>query len=240
MSFSRHVREEAAPILDAIHRHPFNQELAKGTLRKETFQFYLKQDSLYLIDFARALAIAGARAPRVEDMAAFLQFAQGAVSAERSLHQHYFDLYEIHVDVPQGPGCFSYTQFLLTTAALRDQAETVSALLPCFWVYREVGRYVQARSGPENPYRKWIDTYAGTEFDAVVSGAISLLDRAARQANPRQRALMRDAFLVSCRLEWMFWDSAYRLEKWMPAAVQLGAMEVPLRNMRWRLLQRSI
>lgn len=125
MKFSEELWKASAKIINSIHQHPFNRELANGNLEREKFQFYLKQDSLYLIDFARALAITAAKSQCIEDMTSFLQFAQGAIVAERQLHQHYFDLYGITVDVPQAG----------------------HALLPCFWIYREVGVLSSAELG---------------------------------------------------------------------------------------------
>jgi thiaminase/transcriptional activator TenA len=107
-----------------------------------------------------------------------------------------------------------YTQFLLSTASLGDTASALAALLPCFWIYREVGKQVSAKTVISNPYHKWIETYSSPEFDLVVNKAIGLCDTYAELSNKLQRQTMLSAFMKSCQLEWMFWDSAYRLEKW--------------------------
>lgn len=216
MKFSEELWVAATNIVEAIHQHPFNQELADGGLGKEKFQFYLKQDSLYLVDFARALAITATKSNDIEDMNSFLQFYQGALIAERQLHQYYFNLYGITVDIPQAPSCFAYTNFLLTSATLMEQAETVAALLPCFWIYREDGKHIYTRSVSNNPFQRWIDTYAGNEFDDVVGRAIPILDRIAENRSHEQRKKMKEMFLASCLLEWMFLESTYKLEQWKP------------------------
>jgi thiaminase len=41
-----------------------------------------------------------------------------------------------------------------------------------------------------------------------------LVDAEAAAAGAAQRASMRAHFLRSCRYEWMFWDAAWRLERW--------------------------
>lgn len=216
MSFSKSAWTAIEEIYQSIIEHPFNQELAQGTLAKEKFQFYMKQDSLYLVDFARALAIAASKATTPDDLVLLLDFSKGAILAERGLHEFYFDHYGIQLDVGKAPGCFSYTNFLISTATHSSYEESLAALLPCFWIYREVGIHIHKNAAEKNPYQKWIDTYSGDEFQAIVQNAIDLTDRVAEGANTEQTKRMQEVFVVSTRLEWTFWDSAYRLEKWMP------------------------
>ena len=87
----------------------------------------------------------------------------------------------------------------------------LGALLPCFWIYAEVGRDIHARAAPANPYQAWIDTYAGEEFHAAVRAVIAATDEAADAASPQLRERMHAAFMRATQLEWVFWDSAYRL-----------------------------
>ena len=67
-----------------------------------------------------------------------------------------------------------------------------------------------------NPYQKWIDMYSGEDFQGVVKNAIELIDRVAKDASRKQLQQMKETFIASTRLEWMFWDSAYRMEIWKP------------------------
>jgi thiaminase/transcriptional activator TenA len=90
----------------------------------------------------------------------------------------------------------------------------LGALLPCFWIYAEVGRDIHARAAASNPYQAWIDTYAGEEFHAAVRGVIAATHEAAALASPALRERMHHAFTRAVQLEWMFWDSAYRMEAW--------------------------
>nr|BCW99981.1 MAG: aminopyrimidine aminohydrolase [Bacteroidota bacterium] len=217
MRFTEVLWREISPIYEAILAHPFNQELMRGTLDRERFLFYLQQDALYLADFGRALALMAARARRTEEVLQFVQFAEGAVRVERALHEAYFQ--EFGLSTPtrvQAPACFAYTNFLLATVSCRSFEEGMAALLPCFWIYREVGRYIYRHASAGNPYQRWIDTYASEEFSVWVDRAIALTERCSESTSEEGRALMREAFVLSSRLEWMFWDSAYRLERWPP------------------------
>lgn len=214
MSFTQSLWHDTASIYEAILELPFNTELTQGKLSETRFAFYVKQDSLYLADFSRALAVTGTRAPVPADLQQFLAFASEAVAVEQALHESFLQRFDTHVDTGKAPACFAYTHFLLSTAAHESYAVSSAALLPCFWIYREVGLHIHERAVQPNRYQDWIDTYAGEEFSATVDRAIELTERAAEAAGEDERERMRRVFIESAQLEWMFWDSAYRLEAW--------------------------
>ena len=218
MTFSKEAWREIASIYDAIIQLPFNQELAAGTLSGDRFRFYMLQDSLYLIAFSRALSVAAAKA---HDTAAMVKFAESACEAtlvERQLHESFFQQYEIPAEVVANtelsPSCLSYTSYLLATAYHQPYEVLVAALLPCFWIYWEVGKDIGGRAAKENPYQAWIDTCADESFGAVVREVIDIADRVQVEASKRTQDSMSKAFVRSSQLEWMFWDSAYKLEAW--------------------------
>ena len=216
MTFTKSLWDEIAGIYQAIIDHPFNRELETGTLPVEKFKFYIQQDALYLVDFSRALAIVGSKARLPGRILDFLEFAKNGLVVERALHEEYFQRFDVAPNVEQAPGCFAYTNYLVATASHRSFEEAVAALLPCFWIYREVGMHILGQSVLENPYRLWVDTYAGEEFAAAVRRAIDITDDVAEEATQEARQRMTEAFVLSSRLEWMFWDSAYRMEAWSP------------------------
>ena len=197
MTFSQNAWSSVESIYQAIIDHPFNLELAAGTLDREKFQFYMKQDALYLVDFARALALSASKAPNPNDLVLLLEFSKGAIVAEKSLHEYYFEHFDITLDVERAPSCFTYTHFLIASVSHHGYETGIAALLPCFWIYREVGKHIHANSEPGNPYQQWIDTYSGDEFATIVQNAIDLTDRVAEEANKNQRAAMQEAFIIS-------------------------------------------
>lgn len=211
--------QNIAPILDAILAHPFIKELSDGSLSRDRFIFYLQQDALYLQDFARALGLAGVRSPDTATVQAFLNFGSGAISVEHTLHESYFEEFGASKEGEKAPACFAYTSFLLSTAAVGSYAEAVAALLPCFWIYREVGKHIykQAEVGlANNPYRRWIETYSGDSYAEAVDKALAITNQIGLDRSLVEQERMAKAFLISARLEWMFWDSAYQLEEWPP------------------------
>lgn len=221
MSFSTQLWDRITPIYDAILEQPFIKELSEGTLPQETFLFYMQQDTLYLSDYSRALALAGIRSNDNEQMQQFLDFATNAISAERELHKKYYDRFDASQKEEKSPTCFSYTNFLLSTANMQDNAVSVAALLPCFWIYQEVGMHIIKQSAPDNPYQDWIDTYAGEEFKEGVEKAIAITNNLAEGETKERRRQMQNAFIRSSQLEWMFWDSAYRKESWAQQPAEL-------------------
>ena len=207
---------------------PFNRALADGSLPQAVFQHYIVQDAHYLDGLARALARAAAGAPDAEAVAQLAGAGAGAIAEERQLHAHYMGLFGVDAQTfaatPPSPACEHYVSFPLATAATRGVGEAVAALLPCFWVYRDVGHAIQATASAGNPYRARIDTYAGEDFHAAVTRMCALADRLAEAASAAERAHMRAAVTKSALLEWMFWDSAWRLGTWPDTAAATPQM----------------
>ncbi|RAJ95496.1 thiaminase /4-amino-5-aminomethyl-2-methylpyrimidine deaminase [Larkinella arboricola] len=215
MQFTEQLWQDIQPIYKSILEHGFVKKLTAGSLPSPTFQYYIQQDALYLVDFGRALSQLAARSTQPDDMLQFAQFAQNAILVERALHETYFALYAIEPQTVKMPACFAYTNYLLATTSLQSIAVGAAAVLPCFWIYREVGRFIYQRAIQANPYRAWIDTYAGDAFDQSVTQMLELTDRFAEQAGSAEREMMREAFRMSSRLEWYFWNDAYTLNGWL-------------------------
>ena len=217
-SFSEEAWECTAPLREAIHRLPFNIELAAGTLARDRFQAYIVQDSLYLGRFSRALAVAAAKAPDIETMQSFAQSALGAVAVEQALHRQYLRQFGVDpVDIASAqpsPDCLAYTNFLMAAAYHEPWEVLVAALLPCFRIYWDVGCAIAQTAALENPYRAWIDTYADERFGAAVRTVTAIADRAAAATTAAVGADMVAAFIRACQYEWLFWDGAYQRRSW--------------------------
>ena len=218
MSFSDEAWAGNAARFEAIRTMPFNAELAAGSLSRARFQHYIVQDAHYLIGFGRALALAAARAPDPDRIVQFAGAAQSAIVVERSLHAGFmrdFGIAPANFEAAEmSPACQHYVSYLLSTAYGADHAVGLAALLPCFWIYAEVGRDILGRAAQPNPYQAWIDTYAGDDFHAAVAQMIAATDEVAALAAPSTRAQMHAAFTAATRLEFVFWRSAYDLERW--------------------------
>jgi thiaminase/transcriptional activator TenA len=217
-AFSDTAWQRIAVLREAIHAMPFNTELAAGTLSPERFRGYIIQDALYLGQYARVLAIAGARGPDAGILHMFAQSALGAVAVEQALHETYLRQFGVDparlAEAEPSPDCLSYTSFLLATAYHDPWEVLVAALLPCFWLYWDVGTAIATRAAAANPYRAWIDTYADEGFGDAVRRVIGITDRAAEASTPAIQARMLTAFIRCSQYEWLFWDGAFHQRGW--------------------------
>jgi len=218
MSFSREAWEANAGLYETIATMPFNAELAAGTLSDERFRHYIVQDAHYLKAYARVYAMASVRADTEGLMVTMADWAAGTMRAERSLHERYFKEFGLGADevaaIEPTPTCLAYTGFLTECGAVAPLEVTLAAMLPCQWVYWEVGQAIAARAAPGNPFAAWIATYSAQGFGEACAQARAETDRLAAAASPAVRERMHHAFRKAMQLEWLFWDSSWRLETW--------------------------
>jgi thiaminase (transcriptional activator TenA) len=216
--FTNGLWRSITSIYDAILAHPFLQGLTDGTLNEERFRFYVLQDALYLREYARALSLAGVRSPDESALVMFHEHSVGAITVERSLHEGFLkDLGVTQEEADQTaptPTTLAYTSYLLKTASLDDYPEILGAVLPCYWIYWEVGKALLERGSPNPLYKRWIETYGGEEFGALVKAVLDLTDRVCEDLSPLQKTRVTDAFITTSRYEWMFWEAAWNLEGW--------------------------
>ena len=218
MAFSHEVWKESANLRAAVHDHPFNKELAAGTLPRDTFAHYMVQDSLYLRGYARVLALAAAKAPHSSDILECAKAAEVAIVVERALHAGYLDQFGISAAQVEAatatPACEAYVNFMLATAATESFGVLVAAILPCFWLYQDVGTAIAQNTVPDNFYQAWIDTYSDESFAAATGRMRAIVDAAGEKAGVYERQRMTAAFLRCAQHEWLFWESAYRQSDW--------------------------
>jgi thiaminase (transcriptional activator TenA) len=207
---------EVAGIYAAILQHPFLAGLADGSLDPDAFAHYLIQDAYYLHDFARALTAVGSKAPCPADVGMFARHAAGIVDVELALHASLLTQLGIeNTDaVPVAPTTRAYTSYLLATAYSGTFADGFAAVLPCYWIYAEVGAELVKRGSADPRYQSWIDTYAGDEYQAIVAEVLALADEVGQSLSSAEEARARAHFATTARYEWMFWDAAWRRERW--------------------------
>ena len=209
-----YMRKQTDFILEAIKKQPFIKQLIEGTLPGEIFQFYIRQDALYLAEYKRILATIGVKCKDPDHAQFFLDAATGIISVENALHQSF--LHHPSVPVEPSPTCELYTSYLVKAVCNGSLEEGLAAVLPCFTIYNEIGNYILLAQDPQkdNPYQEWINTYGGEAFAESVNQAIDITNQHAENATDSTLNDMNAAFIKSSKMEWMFWDSAYHQEKW--------------------------
>ncbi|CAA6826479.1 MAG: Thiaminase II (EC involved in salvage of thiamin pyrimidine moiety [uncultured Sulfurovum sp.] len=208
------VRIKTEPVFQEIISHGFIKDLMAGTLSKEVFGFYVNQDTLYLSEYTKVLSQVGVKCYEAEETQFYLESATGIIEVEKALHQIFLD--EKYLNPLASPTCELYNSYMARIVNNYSVEIGLAAVLPCFAIYKEVGDYVLANQGNKdnNPYQAWIDTYAGEEFAVSVAKAIEITNKYASTASKENLELMEEVFLKTSKLEWMFWDSAYKQEKW--------------------------
>jgi thiaminase/transcriptional activator TenA len=216
--FSAELWDDITGIYDAILAHPFLGGLADGSLPQGAFSFYVVQDALYLRSYAKALATIAGRAPDTAATEMFARHAADVIAVEATLHGTL--LADLGIDpavaaaAQPAPATLAYTSYLLATVSGGSYAEGVGAVLPCYWIYWEVGKELLRRGSPEPRYQRWIDMYGGEEFGEVVQSVLDVTDRLGPELAPAERARVHRHFRTTSRYEWMFWDMGYREESW--------------------------
>ena len=217
--FSDQLRLRAERIWRAIDAHPFLRELQAGTLPMKRFIYFILQDYVYLLDFAQVLAQGAAKSPDLETLELFCRHALGAVEVEGSFHASFgksLGLTRGQLDeVSKGPMTQAYIGHLQSVARGGTLGEIVAAVLPCYWIYGEVGKRLY-KNRPRQPkiFREWIEIYASETSWRPVREQIQLMDRLGAKAKGSDKRLMAEHFILSSRYEYLFWEQAYRLESW--------------------------
>jgi len=217
-SFSAELWDSTADIYAAILAHPFVRGLTDGSLPQEAFTFYVIQDALYLRWYAQALAAVASKAPDNAGTEMFARHAAGIIDVEMTLHESL--LADLDIDAAaaeaaeEAPTTLAYTSYLLASTGGGSYAEGVGAVLPCYWIYWEVGKHLLSQGSTNPRYQKWIDTYGAEEFGGEALEVIGVADRLGPGLGAAERARVRRHFRATSRYEWMFWDMGYRLEQW--------------------------
>jgi len=220
MSLFARLQEAAAPTRDRIRGHPFVRGLGDGSLPEDRFQYYLRQDYLFLIQYCRVLALAAARAEDLPTSARFADLLHLTLNVEMELHRQFAwkagVAPEVLEDTRPAPTTLAYTNHLRVAAEAGDLGVIVAAILPCAHGYWEIATALRAADGwDRHPlYADWIRMYTSMEYEAVATWLADLLDRLTPELPPDREAALRDVFLLSQRYEYLFWEMAYRMEAW--------------------------
>jgi len=198
------------PIWDRQLQHPFVQALGDGTLPRENFEFYVLQDALFLDTLARTFGYAATLTPDRSEIERFGELLLGTIGDEQALHRAYANQFGLTSEQ------MAATRHLLSTAATGTLPELLSAILPCFWIYAEVGRHFTSLGPPPetHPYRDWLATYGSPEFEETAAWLRAALDRRADDLSATALQRLHGIFLISSRYEYMFWDMAWRRDEW--------------------------
>jgi thiaminase/transcriptional activator TenA len=218
MSFFERLKTAAPAEWRAYTEHPFTTAMADGTLAAAAFRHYLVQDYLFLIEFARAYALAVYKSPQLGDMREAAAGLSAILDVEMNLHVKLCADWGLSPDdlerAPPAAEMLAYTRYVLDTGMRGDLLALKVALAPCVIGYAEIATRLSALPGARaaaNPYRVWIDEYAGAPYQQVAAQARAHLDRLAeRYVTPAREAELVAIFKEATRLEADFWEMGWR------------------------------
>lgn len=206
-------RQASGGHWDAYVDHAFVRQLAAGSLPRDSFLHYLRQDYVFLLHFARSWALVFAKSDRMSEMALASSIAHSLLNGEMPLHVAICGREGITEamlqDTPESPANMAYTRFVQATGYAGDMLDLLAALAPCVFGYGQIG-LAHADSG--GPYGEWTATYGGADYQRVCHDVGALIDAALEArlgpdwpALPRARTLARH-FTQATQLEVGFWQ----------------------------------
>lgn len=217
MGFCEKVRQETDFYWEASIAHPFVRGIADGTLVLEKFKMYMMQDAYYLKHYTKVLALAAAKATCDEDIQYFLNTAKFIHDAELELHRTTFRelgvTEEELANFEPAPAAYNYVSHMYSAVHNGDVAEAFAAILPCPWLYQEIGQYYKDAKPGVALYEQWIALYSSQEMVETIALQKTMMDRFAIE-QPAKARVLTEHFKRSCYYEWMFWEMPWTLQDW--------------------------
>ena len=199
------------------YNHPFVQELGQGVLDKEKFKFYLLQDYLYLLEYAKVFAIAAVKSPTEELMTGFSKIQYYILANEMNLHREYMAGFGVTQEeiLSVKPSLYNrtYTANMLAYGLTGELAEILASVFPCAWTYADYGKRLKEQYADRlenNFYKTWIENYASDEFSDSFEWFYDALDELVAYMTDEQRDKIADVFISSVEFEYLFWEMAYK------------------------------
>lgn len=210
MKFSEMSWKEISGIYEDILDLPFIREIASGTLPREIFEFYLRQDVLYINSFGKVLALIASKVDERSYSLEFIKFAQETLSEEGEMQRSYLSDFNEKKEKMQ-PVCHHYVHYLRSVAILEPIEVGIAAILPCFWIYEKAAKHIESKSTENNPYERWIKLYSNMSTSPRI---IEICDSLAEKTGDSIKTKMLEAFVTCSALEYEFWDLTYKCKVW--------------------------
>jgi len=217
MSFSRGLKEKAIRVWEDGYNHPFVQGIGDGTLDKETFRFYLLQDHLYLLQYAKVFALGTVKCDREDWMRNFTMSQHHILANEMQIHRAYMAEFGVTEDEINAlkPSLFNqaYTSNMIALGQTGGLAEILAAVFPCAWTYADYGQRLAVQYADKlegNFYKSWIDGYASPAFAESFEWFFDALDELVANFSDKQRERIAEIFASSVEFEYLFWDMSYK------------------------------
>lgn len=210
----KRMLEQNKSIIQAYCQHPFNQQLYNGTLPQKAFMWFLKQDAVYLKNYANVLQKIAQRFAfegKSKEKELFLHFKKKIIAAEQNVNSKYiqkstpsfFPRFE-----PVSPEIMGYINHLNQTVDKGTTIEATAACYPCFYLYAELGKQNKGRY-PQNHYSNWTASYSSSKFLDSTAHMTDVLTELSRTIPEEEQQSVIDIFTVSAMFELKFCQAAF-------------------------------
>lgn len=218
MTFTDQLYELATPLWRASYEHAFIRQISDGTLPPAIFRFYLLQDWYYLSEFGKLHRLIADQLDDATSREFLLAGAQGLKEGEVEIREGFFETLQISTKeiktTPVAPTTYNYVNHMYAALNRGGTASAVAGLLPCYWLYNEIGKRLEEKGSPNPLYQDWIDTYGSAQYEDSVMQMKALTNRLATPAKTAEQQAMQTAFIRSSAYELAFWQMAMDQENW--------------------------
>lgn len=216
-NFYADIRLKTDPLWERIFHHPFVQGIGDGTLSRDQYEFFLRQDYVYLIGLSRFYALASARFPTLNDMKYFSELLHLTLHVEMDLHRRTcaeFGIDPSDLETTQ-PALTteSYINLLLRTGYEGSFTDFLAVHLPCAAGYVEVGKLLKSKGLPDDKfYQDWINTYSSEEFEEYATWLIDRFISITQGASESQKDRWLSLYQTSLKFEYYFFEMCWKRE----------------------------
>ncbi|MTV81816.1 thiaminase II [Secundilactobacillus folii] len=220
--FTDHIHQAAEPLWQQSFDHPFIHEIQSGQLPTDIFRYYLIQDRYYLSEFGKLHELIAEQVDDAHGKQFLLAGAQGLKDGEIAVRKGFFEQLKITPEevkqTPIAPTAYNYVNHMYAELYRGNPQQAIAGLLPCYWLYNQIGQHLIAKGSPDELYQRWIETYDSDDYTDSVDQMIVLTNQAADQADDDVRTKMKTAFLRSSAYELAFWQMAMDKQNWRVSA----------------------
>ncbi|MBO8434079.1 MAG: thiaminase II [Tyzzerella sp.] len=218
MKLTKKLYESTKDIWDTYYKHPFVVGLSNGSLDIDKFKFFMIQDYLYLLEYAKVFALGVAKATSEKNMRKFSSVLNSVLNEEMEIHKSYMKRLGIkESDIENAKPSIvntSYTNYMLQIGYSKGELEILVSILACSWSYKEIGeRLSKDKSMLDHKlYGEWIKGYSSDEYIKSNEEIMELVDELGKDITEEHFDVLKDIFINCSRYEYMFWDMSYKKE----------------------------
>jgi len=226
--FTQEIKKKTGPIWRAIFNHPFVLGIGDGTLANERYQFYLKQDYLYLLESSRVFGLASAKSDLLSDKTYWANILQGELNIEMDLHRRICMDFGIDAEdlekTEHNLITLAFSNHLVRVAYEGSLADILAVILPCAAVYYEIAIHLRAKGLPDHQhYSDWINTYCSEQVSGCAETIAARLDYFATNASQEDKNRWFRLYRDSLRFELLFFDTSWNMSGWPEVVPKLEA-----------------